>query len=272
MRYILGCRIFANPQFVLDLGVPLPWFFIITGFIIINHVDIVILECYPGWLPSKTCWPSMGYFSFVWEDPPDLSSMRLSRLLCCSVHGQICGAVLRCGAVSLFHVCLFRSRRPFIFGGPFRIVYNIYVFASSFKSSRVVVHFRNGKLALGVVINFLATLASHDVALLLSSSTSSSKLRFLKDGGVTDSVGGMFSLSELIHSGSSKNLGLYLCSVRLGHSPESEVILLSFFQGVNTPGSFWGTCFPSLTSFFQGQNFSVHFSVSSTNVWFPSGS
>ena len=84
-----------------------------------------------------------------------------------------------------------------------------------------------------------------------------------------DSVGGMYSLSELMQSGSSKNLGLYSCSVKLGHGPESEVILLSFFQGVNTPGSFWGTCFLSLISFFQGQNFSVHFSMSSTKVWLP---
>ena len=84
-------------QFVLDLGVPLPCFFIITGFFIINHVDIIILECYPGWLPSKTCWPSMGYFTLVWEDPPDLGSMRLSRCHCHSIHGQICGTVLRCG-------------------------------------------------------------------------------------------------------------------------------------------------------------------------------
>ena len=53
-----------------------------------------------------------------------------------------------------------------------------------------------------------------------------------------DSVGGMFSLSKLMQSGSSKNLGLYSFSVRLGHGPESEVILLSFSQGVNTPGSF----------------------------------
>ena len=76
-------------------------------------------------------------------------------------------------------------------------------------------------------------------------------------------------MSELIQSGSSKNLALYSCSVGLGHGPESEVMLLSFFQAVNTPGSFWGTCFPSLTSFFQGQNFSVHFSMSSTKVRLP---
>ena len=73
----------------------------------------------------------------------------------------------------------------------------------------------------------------------------------------------MFSLSELKQPGSSKNLGLYSYSVRLGHGPESEVILLSFFLGVNTPGSFQGTC---LIGFFQGWDFSVCFSVSSTNV------
>ena len=101
MGHVLGCGIFAHPQFVSDLEVPHPWFFIITGFFVINHVDIVILECYPGWLPSKTCWPSMGYFSLVWEDPLDLGSMRLHRCHCYSIHGQICGAILRCGAVSL---------------------------------------------------------------------------------------------------------------------------------------------------------------------------
>ena len=101
MRHILGCGIFAYPQLVLDLGVPLPWFFIITGLFIVNHVHIIIFECYPGWLPSKTCWSSMGYFSLVMEDPPDLGFMRLDRCHGQSVHGQICGAVLRCGAVSL---------------------------------------------------------------------------------------------------------------------------------------------------------------------------
>ena len=80
----------------------------------------------------------------------------------------------------------------------------------------------------------------------------------------------MFSLSELRYSGSLKNLGLYLVSVWLeGHGQESEVILLSFFLGVNTPGSFLGLDFPSLVGFFHGLNFSVHFSVSSSNVWLP---
>ena len=109
-----------------DLGVPLPWFFIITSFFIINHVYIIILECYPGWLPSQTCWPSRGTFLLSRRIPQSLSPMRLGRCCCHSIHGQICGAVLRCGAVSLCHICLFRSRRPFIIGGPFRIVCNIY--------------------------------------------------------------------------------------------------------------------------------------------------
>ena len=105
---------------------------------------------------------------------------------------------------------------------------------------------------------FLAILASHGVASFSLSLASSSRLKFFKEGGVTDSVRGIFSLSELRQSGSSKNLGLYSFSLGLeGHGPESEVILLSFFQRVNTPGSFQGTGFPSLVGFFQGLNFSV---------------
>ena len=137
---------------------------------------------------------------------------------------------------------------------------------SESKSLSVIVCFRKGKLALGVVTNFLTTLASHDVALFSLSSASSSRFKFHMEGGVTDSVGGMFSLSELMQSGSSKNLGLYSCSAGLGHGPESEVMLLSFFWGVNTPGSFQGTGFPSLACFFEDQNFSVCSSVSSTKV------
>ena len=110
---------------------------------------------------------------------------------------------------------------------------------SGSKSSRVLVHLRYGELALGVITTFLATLASHDVASFSFSSASSSRLKFFKEGGVTDSVGGMFSLSELRQSGSSKNLGLYSFSVRLGHGPESEVILVSFLWGVNTLEAFW---------------------------------
>ena len=123
---------------------------------------------------------------------------------------------------------------------------------------------------MGVIITFLATLASHDVASFLLSLTSSSRLKFFKEGGVTDPVGGMFSLSELRQSGSSKNLGLYSFSVGLeGHGPESEVILLSFFWGVNTPGSFLGIGFLSLVDFYHGLNFSVCFSMSSTKVSLP---
>ena len=138
------------------------------------------------------------------------------------------------------------------------------------KSSKVLVFFFGyGELDLGSESRFLATLASHDVALCATLLFSSSKLRFLNEGGVTDSIGGIFYLLELNHSGSSKYLGLYSCSVGLGHGPESEVTLISFFLGVKTPGSFWGTCLQSLDGFFHGQNFSVCFSVSSTNVCFP---
>ena len=84
-----------------------------------------------------------------------------------------------------------------------------------------------------------------------------------------DSIGGIFSLSKSRQSGSLKYFGLHLCSVGLGHGPESEVTLISLFLGVKTPGSFRGNCFPSLDGFFHGQNFSVRFSVSSTSVWFP---
>ena len=139
------------------------------------------------------------------------------------------------------------------------------------RSSRVQVFFFGyGELDLGSKYKFQATFASHDVAscspLLLFSS---SRLKFFSEGGVIDSIGGIFSLSESMHSGSSKYFGLYSCSIGLGHCPELEVTLMSLFFGVKTPGSFWGNCFPSLDGFFHGQNFSVHFSVSSTSVWFP---
>ena len=130
MGHILRCGIVAYFQFILDLRVSLPQFFITVSFFIIDHIYIIILECYPGWLPSEICWPSSGYLSLVWEDPLDLSSMRFGRCCCCCIHGLICGAVLRCGALSLScPVCcvsLLRSRRPFIIGRPFRIVCNVY--------------------------------------------------------------------------------------------------------------------------------------------------
>ena len=139
------------------------------------------------------------------------------------------------------------------------------------RSSRVwVFFFGYGELDLGSESKFQATFASHDVtpcsSLLLFSS---SRLKFFSEGGVIDSIGGIFSLSESMHSGSSKYFGLYSYSIGLGYCPESEVTLMSLFFGVKTPGSFRGNCFPSLDGFFHGQNFSVCFSVSSTSVWFP---
>ena len=118
-----------------------------------------------------------------------------------------------------------------------------------------------------MAIMVFATLASQDVASVLLPVVPSLRLKFFKEGGVIDSVGGMFSLFELKHSGSSKNLGLCSISVELeGHGPESDVTLTSFFLGDNTPGSFLGLVFPSLVGFFHGLNFSVCFSESSTNV------
>ena len=75
-------------------------------------------------------------------------------------------------------------------------------------------------------------MASHDVASCSVLLFSSSILKFFKEGGVIDSMGGIFSLLELGQSGSSKYLGLYSCSVGLGHGPESEVTLISLFFGV----------------------------------------
>ena len=138
------------------------------------------------------------------------------------------------------------------------------------RSSRVQVFFFGyGELDPGSDSKFLATLASHVVASFSVSLFSSSILKFPMEGGVKDSIAGIFSLSELRQSGSSKYLGLYLCSVGLGHGSESEVTLISLFLGVQTPGSLGGNFFPSLDGFFHGQNFSVCFSVSSTSVWFP---
>ena len=137
-------------------------------------------------------------------------------------------------------------------------------------SSRVQVFFFGYReFDLGSKSKFWATLASHDVASCSISLFSSSMLKFYKEGGVIDSIGGIFSMSELGQSGPSKYLGLHSCSVGLGHGPESEVTLISLFLGVKTPGSFQGNCFPSLDGFFHGWNFSVCFSVSSTSVWFP---
>ena len=139
------------------------------------------------------------------------------------------------------------------------------------RSSRVwVFFFGYGELDLGSESKFRATPTSHNVALCSSFSLFSySRLKFFKEGGVINSIGGIFSLSELKQSGSSKYLGLYSCSIGLGHGPESDVTLISLFFGVKTPGSFQGNCFPSLDGFFHGWNFSVCFSVSSTSVWFP---
>ena len=214
------------------------WFLIGIAIFIIDHIYIIVLKYYPGWLSSQACQPSMGYLSFVQEDPPDLSSGGLGRCCCCcGVHLYVCGTVFRCGAVSLScwasHACLGLGDLLSLDGLSKKSETSIMSSSvSGSRSSKVLAFLGWEELALGGVTKFLATLASHDVVLF--SFISSSKLRFLREGGVIDSIGGIFSLSELKQSGSSKNLGLYLCSVGLGHGPESEVILLSFFCGVDT--------------------------------------
>ena len=114
------------------------------------------------------------------------------------------------------------------------------------RSSRVrVFFFGYGELDLGSESKFQATFASHDVALCSSLSLfSSSRLKFFSEGGVIDSIGGIFSLSESRHSGSSKYLGLYSCSIGLGHDPESEVTLISLFLWSQNSWKFLGKLFP----------------------------
>ena len=119
---------------------------------------------------------------------------------------------------------------------------------SSSNCSKGFSHLGYGELVLGIVVMDLATCASHEVASFLLPVVSSSRLKFCKEGGVSDSFGGKFSLSELSHSGSSKYQGLY--SGLGGYGPESDVML--FFLGVSTPGSLLGLVFPSLVGFYQG--------------------
>ena len=183
----------------------------------------------------------------------------------------MCGAVLGCGALLWDNISLFRSGRPFFsFWGLSKesVMCTMLSSISVSRSSRVwVIFFGYRELDMGSEPKFWATLASHDIALCSSFSLfSSSMLKFFREGVVIDSIGGIFSLSELKQSGSSKYRGLYSCSVGLGHGPESDVMLLLTFLGVRTLGSFQGTYFPSLVGFFHRQNFSVSFSVSSTSV------
>ena len=127
MRHIFGCGIFAYPQFILDLGVPLPWFFVITGLFTVNYIDIVIFECYPGWLPSEKCWPSMGYFSSCPGGSPGFCFCGAWQVLLLLQNSFVClwdcfevwGNILESSQ-------FFRSRRPFIIRGSFKKVCDVY--------------------------------------------------------------------------------------------------------------------------------------------------
>ena len=71
-----------------------------------------------------------------------------------------------------------------------------------------------------------------------------------------DSVGGIFSVSKLRQSGSSKNLGLYSVSVGLkGHGPESEVMLLLFFLRCQYFWKFSRNRLPTFSGFFPWSKF-----------------
>ena len=194
---------------------PFPWFFILF---IIYNIDVIVLKCYPGWLPSKTSWPTMGYSSFIWEGPRisflwDLIGDTGGFATCVGLFwvvghwSELCSSGLGLGGLFSFWGL---SKKP--------VILTILSSVSVSRSSRVQVFFFGyGELDLGNKSKFLATFASHDVALCSSLLLfSSSKLKLFSEGGVIDSLGGIFSLSESMHSGSSKYFGLYSCSIGLG--------------------------------------------------------
>ena len=76
MGHVLSCRVVSYFQFILNLGMPFPWFFVLF---IIYNIDVIFSKCYPGWLPSKASWPTTGYSSLIWKGPPNFISMRLNR-------------------------------------------------------------------------------------------------------------------------------------------------------------------------------------------------
>ena len=71
---LLGCQLFSIYIEPWD-AFPL----VLCTLFIIYDIDVIVSKCYPGWLPSKTSWPTMGYSSFIWEDPPNFTSMGLDR-------------------------------------------------------------------------------------------------------------------------------------------------------------------------------------------------
>ena len=235
----------------------LPWFFVIFIF---YYIYIIISENYPGWLPLETNWPSTGYSSFCLGGSPQTSFLwgLAGGVVDTELFGVCVGLFWGVGHCSeLVSACLgLGDLFSFWDLSKKSVMSTMLSSVSVSRSSRVwVFFFGNGELDLGSESKFQATLASHNVASCSILLFSSSILKFFKEGGVIDSIGGIFSLSELGQSGSSKYLGLYSCSVGLGHGPDSEVMLILFFLGVKTPGSFWGNCFPSLDGFFHGWNF-----------------
>ena len=76
MGHILSCWVVSYFQFILNPGMPFPWFFVLF---VIYDIDVIVSKCYPGWLSSKTSWPTTGYSSFIWDGPLNFIPMGFNR-------------------------------------------------------------------------------------------------------------------------------------------------------------------------------------------------
>ena len=84
----------------------------------------------------------------------------------------------------------------------------------------------------------------------------------LREGGVFDSIGGIFSLSELRAIRLIKIFWpiLMLCWAGAWSRVRHVYAIINFLQSQDSWEVFGGNCFPSFDGFFHGQNFSVCFS------------
>ena len=123
MGHVLGCWVVTYPQLVLNLGVSLPWFFILFIF---YDIDVIVSKCYPGWLPSETSWPSTGYSSFVWEDPQTSFLWGLAGGVVDTELFGVCVGYSEVWGIALNYFSLFRSRRPLFILGSVKEVGHVY--------------------------------------------------------------------------------------------------------------------------------------------------
>ena len=98
--HIFGSWVFSYFKFVKYPYVSLLQFFVGVTLFSIHHVNVIVSECYPGWLFLETCRPSVGHSSFVQEDSPDFHTMGLCSC-CCDIHSNVVRTSLRCGTGSL---------------------------------------------------------------------------------------------------------------------------------------------------------------------------